>query len=97
MSGVDELYRYAEEVLAKIEEVLHWYLSQVYRDWVTLTLFIQCCDLTQPYIRAQYFFWVGMRIGHTLILMLAFANANDQRAWLNENREEQLPLWQLSD
>jgi hypothetical protein len=96
MSGVDEVYRHAEEVLAKADEVLHMRCSQCQQDYITLMLFRQWSDLNQPYIRGQYCFWVGMLIGHILILMEAFAVTNDQRAWLNENREEQIPLWQLS-
>jgi hypothetical protein len=96
MSGVDELYRRAEEVLAKIEEVLHWYLSQCYRDWVTLKLFIEWCDLTQSHIRGQYLRKLGELIGHALIFTMAFVETNDQRAWFNENREEQMRLWKRS-
>jgi hypothetical protein len=96
MSNVDEVYRYAEEVLAKADEVLHFCCARCYAGWVILMIFRQWSDLTHPYTRGQYWFKVGELIGHYLILREALADTNDQRAWLNENREQQIPLWQLS-
>jgi hypothetical protein len=95
MSAVDELYRHAEEVLAKQEEFLLRRYAQCYKTWVILKIFREWFDLTDSRIRKQFFYKLGQLVGHCLIFLYAFMEANDQRKWLNENREEQMPLWPL--